>query len=58
MYIVMGVDWRLFGFLRCKRFLGFVILDDGIFERILVDVKEFIVLIKWYIDRGMLLYSY
>lgn len=55
MYIVMGVDWRQFGFLRRKRLLDFVILDDGVFQKILVDVKEFIVFVKWYIDRGIVL---
>lgn len=57
MYTAMGADWRPFGFPRRKRPLGSVILDDGISERILADVKEFIASTKWYIDRGISLHT-
>lgn len=53
MYTAMGADWRQFGFPRRKRPLGSVILDDGVSQKILADVKEFIASAKWYIDRGI-----
>ena len=53
MYIPMGAEWRQFGFPRRKRPLDSVILNDGVAERILADVKEFISSPKWYMDRGM-----
>ncbi|KAK2562265.1 Mitochondrial chaperone BCS1 [Acropora cervicornis] len=51
MYIAMGADWRQFGFPRRKRPLDSVILDDGISDGILADVREFIDSPKWYMDR-------
>ncbi|XP_047134268.1 mitochondrial chaperone BCS1 isoform X1 [Hydra vulgaris] len=53
MYIPMGPDWRQFGFPRQHRPISSVILDDGVSERILNDVREFILNKKWYIDRGI-----
>ena len=53
MYIPMGAEWRQFGFPRKRRPLSSVILDEGLAERILHDVKEFITNPKWYTDRGM-----
>ncbi|XP_029185420.2 mitochondrial chaperone BCS1-like [Acropora millepora] len=53
MYIAMGADWRQFGFPRRKRPLDSVILDDGISDGILADVREFIDSPKWYMDRGI-----
>jgi len=53
MYVPMGPDWRQFGFPRSRRPLNSVILDDGIAESIVDDVKEFISNQKWYMDRGI-----
>ncbi|XP_032232146.2 mitochondrial chaperone BCS1 [Nematostella vectensis] len=53
MYIPMGAEWRQFGFPRRKRPLNSVILDEGIAEGILADVKEFIGSPRWYMDRGI-----
>ncbi len=52
MYVPMGAEWRQFGFPRRRRPLNSVILDDGLGERILDDVNEFIHNAKWYTDRG------
>lgn len=52
MYIPMGADWRQFGFPRQRRPIDSVILDNGISEKVLGDVEEFIRNQKWYMDRG------
>lgn len=46
-------EWRPFGLPRRKRKLDSVILDDGISEKILQDIKEFNNNGKWYFDRGI-----
>ncbi|POS84404.1 hypothetical protein EPUL_003682 [Erysiphe pulchra] len=48
-----GMDWIPFGVPRRKRPLNSVILDKGIKEKILSDVKEFLERQQWYIDRGI-----
>jgi len=53
MYVPMGAEWRQFGFPRRRRPITSVILDDGIAENILDDVKDFISNSKWYTDRGI-----
>ncbi|XP_068679582.1 mitochondrial chaperone BCS1-like isoform X3 [Montipora foliosa] len=53
MYIAMGAEWRQFGYPRRKRPLDSVILDDGISDGILADIREFIDSPKWYMDRGI-----
>lgn len=53
MYTAMGADWRPFGYPRRKRPLTSVILDEGLSEKILKDVKEFINSSKWYMERGI-----
>lgn len=53
MYTAMGAEWRPFGFPRRRRPLSSVVLENGIAERIVDDVKEFISNPKWYTDRGM-----
>ncbi|XP_031551642.1 mitochondrial chaperone BCS1-like [Actinia tenebrosa] len=53
MYIPMGAEWRQFGFPRRKRPLDSVILDEGLSEKILNDVKDFNTNSKWYTDRGI-----
>lgn len=52
MYTAMGGDWRPFGFPRRRRPLSSVVLEAGVAERIVDDVKDFIGNPKWYTDRG------
>lgn len=52
MYTAMGAEWRPFGFPRRRRPLTSVVLEKGVSERIVQDVKEFTGNPKWYIDRG------
>jgi chaperone BCS1 len=51
-YTSWGPEWRPFGQPRKRRALGSVILDEGIGERIVRDVREFVKNEKWYADRG------
>ncbi|XP_078408842.1 mitochondrial chaperone BCS1 [Cetorhinus maximus] len=53
MYTAMGAEWRLFGFPRRRRPLNSVVLEKGISEKIVQDVKDFIGNPKWYTDRGI-----
>lgn len=53
MYTAMGSEWRQFGYPRKRRPLHSVVLDRGISEMIVKDVKDFIDNPKWYIDRGI-----
>lgn len=53
MYTPMGSEWRQFGYPKKKRPLNSVVLDAGISEQIMTDVKEFIGNVKWYTDRGI-----
>jgi hypothetical protein len=53
MYTAMGSEWRQFGHPRKRRPIQSVVLDTGIAERILCDVKEFLANPGWYSDRGM-----
>lgn len=46
-------SWERFGEPRQKRGLGSVILDTGIKEKIVEDVKDFLSSGKWYHDRGI-----
>ncbi len=52
MYTALGAEWRPFGFPRRRRPLSSVVLENGVAERIVDDVKEFIGNPKWYTDRG------
>lgn len=52
MYTAMGSEWRQFGHPRKRRPISSVILDEGIAEHILSDVREFINTPQWYTDRG------
>ena len=52
LYTAMGPDWRQFGAPRKRRPLDSVVLDLGLTDRILSDIKEFIDNPQWYIDRG------
>ncbi|KAI7808394.1 mitochondrial chaperone BCS1 [Triplophysa rosa] len=53
MYTALGAEWRPFGFPRRRRPLSSVVLENGVGERIVDDVKEFIGNPKWYTDRGI-----
>lgn len=52
MYTAMGAEWRQFGFPRRRRPLSSVVLEEGVSERLVQDVKEFIDNVKWYSERG------
>ncbi|XP_075741107.1 mitochondrial chaperone BCS1 isoform X7 [Rhipicephalus microplus] len=52
-YCAMGSEWRPFGLPRQRRPLDSVILDAGIAERLLADIREFIANPQWYADRGI-----
>ncbi|CAL4059031.1 unnamed protein product, partial [Meganyctiphanes norvegica] len=53
MYTAYGAEWRPFGHPRKPRILDSVVLDTGISERIVNDVKEFITNPEWYTNRGI-----
>lgn len=48
-----GMNWTQFGAPRRKRPLQSVILDEGVKERVVDDVKEFLRSRQWYVDRGI-----
>ncbi len=52
-YTSRGTEWQRFGDPRRKRPLESVILDKGIKERIVEDVKDFLASGKWYYNRGI-----
>lgn len=52
-YNSRGIEWKPFGTPRRKRPLDSVVLDAGVKERIVADVKEFQSSSKWYYDRGI-----
>ena len=52
-YTSWGQEWRQFGYPRRRRPLSSVILDTGVTERIVTDVKDFLNTGKWYVDRGI-----
>uniref|UniRef100_A0A1B6D208 Mitochondrial chaperone BCS1 n=2 Tax=Clastoptera arizonana TaxID=38151 RepID=A0A1B6D208_9HEMI len=53
MYTAMGAEWRPFGHPRRRRPLSSVVLDFGVSDRIVADIKEFIQNPSWYSDRGI-----
>ncbi|KAI8385603.1 BCS1 N terminal-domain-containing protein [Blakeslea trispora] len=53
LYTSYGPEWRPFGTPRRRRMLESVILDQGIQERVVKDVKAFINNGKWYNERGI-----
>lgn len=53
MYTAMGSEWRQFGYPRKRRPLRSVVLDTGITDKIVGDVKDFISRPRWYMDRGI-----
>lgn len=52
-YTARNMSWQVLGKPRMKRPLGSVILDEGIKESIVADVKEFIGAQQWYTERGV-----
>jgi mitochondrial chaperone BCS1 len=52
-YTVQGFRWDIFGEPRRKRPLDSVILDQGVKETIVNDVKDFLGRQQWYVDRGI-----
>ena len=52
-YNSRGTFWEKFGEPRRKRPLDSIILDEGVKERILADVEDFLSSSKWYYDRGI-----
>lgn len=53
MYTVLGTEWRQFGHPRNRRPISSVVLDQGVAEGIVSDVKEFVSSVSWYRDRGI-----
>lgn len=53
LYTSFGPEWRPFGLPRKKRMLESVILDRGVSESIVADVRDFISNGKWYDERGI-----
>ena len=52
-YHSRGIEWKPFGDPRRKRPLDSVVLDAGVKEAIVTDVKEFQSSSRWYYDRGI-----
>lgn len=52
-YHPSSTDWKKFGQPRRKRPLESVVLDSGVKERIVGDVKDFLASGSWYQDRGI-----
>ncbi|KAL2015484.1 hypothetical protein VTK56DRAFT_5373 [Thermocarpiscus australiensis] len=52
-YTARKMEWAPLGKPRLKRPLGSVILDEGVKERLVADVKEFLAAQQWYTDRGV-----
>ncbi|KAJ3056705.1 hypothetical protein HK097_005106, partial [Rhizophlyctis rosea] len=52
-YTSWGVDWRPFGNPRRRRPVESVVLQEGIADKILRDVRTFLEGGKWYFDRGI-----
>lgn len=48
-----GMEWAPLGDSRKKRPLGSVILDEGVKDAIVDDVKDFMSRQQWYVDRGI-----
>ncbi|KAI5286099.1 hypothetical protein KEM54_000065 [Ascosphaera aggregata] len=52
-YNSWGVEWKQFGNPRRKRPLDSVILDEGVKEKLVNDIKDFLESGSWYYDRGI-----
>ena len=53
MYTVIGTDWRPFGHPKQRRPVSSVVLDTGLSQGIVSDVREFMDSQDWYKDRGI-----
>ena len=53
MYTVIGTDWRPFGHPKARRPVSSVILDHGVADTVLADVREFMDSQEWYKERGI-----
>jgi chaperone BCS1 len=51
-YTAWGAEWRPFGRPRMRRMLESVVLDEGVKERIVEDVRSFMKRGQWYSERG------
>lgn len=52
-YTNWGTEWRPFGAPRVRRPLESVVLEDGLAEEIVADVREFLGSADWYVQRGI-----
>eukprot|EP01132_Coremiostelium_polycephalum_P001487 gene1487-1876_t len=52
-YTSSGVEWRRFGHPRRRRPVESVVLEEGVSEKIITDVKSFLANANWYNDRGI-----
>ena len=52
-YTSWGTEWKEFGSPKRKRPLESVVLDGGIKESLVTDVKDFLASSSWYYDRGI-----
>ena len=52
-YTAWGQEWRQFGYPRKRRPLSSVVLDDGVSEFVVGDIREFLKNGNWYMDRGI-----
>ena len=52
-YNAWGSRWERFGNPRRKRPLDSVVLEEGVKERIVADIQDFIGSAEWYADRGI-----
>lgn len=52
-YMAAGAEWRQFGYPRKHRPISSVILDTGLSDHIVSDVREFISNSQWYMIRGI-----
>jgi mitochondrial chaperone BCS1 len=53
LYTAWGPEWRKFGEPKRKRPIDSVVLEEGLKEHIINDVKKFIDSRTWYLDRGI-----
>lgn len=52
-YTSWGTEWKPFGDPKRKRPLDSVVLEEGVKERIVEDVRTFLEARDWYLDRGI-----
>lgn len=52
-YSALGMEWGRLGEPRRKRPLASVVLDEGVKEGIVADVRDFLARQQWYVDRGI-----